>query len=293
MGLRIGIGIGIGFSRNIPPPKVKFDLLENGLDFITEAIETINASSNYKKLKYALIHLCSGVELIFKEILRNKDWRLIFQEPKDATAELLQSGNFESVSFKKAIIRLESNCNIKFSIEDLKILEDFRNKRNKIEHFKVDEQVSTIRGISSKVLIIIIQLIHQKIEIEKVSPLSRKFINNLPKELSKFNIYVAEQMKTIKTKQDENILKGLTLIKCPNCYQNTFFIDSKLKCLFCNYTNTPEIIATEICRVNNGDSTLSPLECNNCSSVTVIRTETKSICVKCRKIINNETTNAI
>ena len=285
MGLRIGIGIG--FSKYTPPPKVKFDLLENGLDFITEAIETINASINHKKLKYALIHLCSGVELIFKEILRNKDWRLIFQDPKDANEELLQSGNFESVSFKRAIIRLESNCNVKFSIEDNKILEDFKNKRNKIEHFKVDEQVSTIKGISSKVLIIIIQLIHQKIEIEQVSHLSKKYINNLPKELSKFNIYVAERMATIKPKQDENILKGLTLIKCPNCYQTTFFIDSKLKCLFCNYTNTPDIIASEICRVNYGDNTLIPLVCNKCSSTTVIRTETNSICIRCRTITYN------
>ena len=62
----IGIGIGIGIGRVPPiPPEVKFDLLENGLDFITEAIETIKANKNHRRLKYSVIHLCSGVELTF------------------------------------------------------------------------------------------------------------------------------------------------------------------------------------------------------------------------------------
>jgi hypothetical protein len=103
----IGNVIGIGFHRPIPS-KVKFELLENGLDYISEALQSINANSNHKRLKYSIIHLCAGMELIIKEVLIKKDWQLIFYEPSKASEELLQIGDFESATFYQAINRLES-----------------------------------------------------------------------------------------------------------------------------------------------------------------------------------------
>lgn len=180
----IGIGIGIGFGSVPPiPPEVKFDLLENGLDFITEAVETIKADKDHRKLKYSVIHLSSGIELIFKEVLRNKDWRLLFQKKSEATVARLQSGDFESVRYNKLIARLENECQIKFSVEDKQDLEELRIKRNKIEHFRLHEKVSDIKSISSKVLNIIIHFIDQHIDISKVSALSKKYIHDLPREL--------------------------------------------------------------------------------------------------------------
>lgn len=180
----IGIGIGISIGRVPPiPPEVKFDLLENGLDFIIEAIETIKADKDHRKLKYSVIHLSSGVELIFKDVLRNKDWRLLFQEKSEATVARLQSGDFESVRYNKLIARLESECKIKFSGEDKKNLEELRIRRNKIEHFRLHEKVSVVKSISSKVLNIIITFIDQNIDLTEVSSLSKKYIRNLPREL--------------------------------------------------------------------------------------------------------------
>jgi hypothetical protein len=180
----IGIGIGIGINR-VPhlPPEVKFDLLENGLDFINEAVEIIKADKDHRRLKYSVIHLCSGVELVLKEVVRNKDWRLLFQELSEATIPRLKTGDFDSVRYKRLIVRLEIECKIKFSEEEKKNLDELRIKRNKIEHFKVSERVSDIKKMSSKVLKIIIKFIDENIDIEKVSPLSKKYIHSLPREL--------------------------------------------------------------------------------------------------------------
>jgi len=191
IGTGIGIGIGIRNGSRPPEPKVKFDLLENGLDFITEAVETINASANHRSLKYAVIHLSSGVELLFKEVLRNVDWRFVFQEIRDAKPELLQSGDFKSVNFNKAIQRLQSDCKVNFTDEDKKILEELRLIRNRIEHFKFEEKVRTLRSLSAKVLNLLIQFIESNINVNTATPLSQRYINNLPKELSKFPSYVS------------------------------------------------------------------------------------------------------
>jgi hypothetical protein len=284
----IGLGIGIGIGNRPPIPKVKFDLLENGLDFITEAVAVINTNSNNKRLKYAVIHLCSGIELILKEVVRKKDWRLLFPMPKEATQEQLQSGDFESVRFKKLIARLECECKVKFSEDDKKIIEELRLKRNKIEHFKVDEKVSAVKSLCSKTLNFLIQFIDQNIDISTVSPASKKYINNLPKELAKFNSFVSVRTQTIKPKYDKKVSDGIVVMKCPNCLQNTLFNDSHLKCLFCYYTNSPEILTLEINRTFNSDKQLTIKACKKCTSTTLVQFENKIICLKCNTLMNVE-----
>jgi hypothetical protein len=285
----IGIGIGIGFHRPPPPPKVTFDLLENGLDFITEAVKIINANSDHKNLKYALLNLCSGVELILKEVLRKNDWRYLFQEMKDAKPELLATGDFESVKFKKAITRLESQCKVQFSDDDKRILDDLRFKRNKIEHFKIDVTVSAIKGISAKVLNIVIHLVEQQINLSEVSNQSKKYIRNLPKELSKFNAFVLERTQKIKPKFDKKIELGIISIKCPNCYQKALFIDTTLTCIFCNYTNTPEILALEINKEYYEEQTAPFGNCTKCLTSTLIENDGTKICLSCLSTFENKT----
>jgi hypothetical protein len=280
----IGISIGIRIGNQPPAPKVRYDLLENGLDFITEAVVAINTTANIKKLKYSLIHLCSGIELIFKEVLRNKDWRLLFQEPKEAKPEQLQSGDFESVKFNKLIARLECECKVKFSEDDKKLLDELRIKRNKIEHFKMDEKVSAIKSICSKTLNLLISFIDQNIDISKVSPAEKKYIHNLPKELAKFNSFVSMRNQLIQTRFDKKIADGFTLLRCPNCLQKALFNDTQLKCLFCNYTDTPINLTAEINRTFNGDNTLSVKGCSKCSSPTLVKSDDKIVCLTCKEL---------
>jgi hypothetical protein len=284
----IGIGIGIGIGHRPPPPKVKFDMFENGLDFINEAVKIINSSSDHRRLKYAVIHLCSGVELILKEVLKNKDWRFLFQELKEAKPELLQSGDFESVSFMKSINRLESECKIRFTDDDKKTLIELRLKRNKIEHFKVDEKVSALKSLSAKVLNFLIQFIHTNINQKSISALSKKYIRTLPKELLKFNSFVTERNQVIKKKYDQKVKQNIIAIKCPDCFQKTLFVDTHMTCLFCNYSNNPDILSSEYNRTFNPTSQTNLTKCANCSTNSLIESDDKIICLSCRKITENQ-----
>jgi hypothetical protein len=282
----IGIGIGIGIGRRIPPPpKVQFDILENGLDFITNAVRLINQKSDNKRMKYALLHLSSGTELILKEILRLHDWRFLFHDIKDAKSELIQTGDFESVRFWKAINRLESECKIRFSDDEKKTLTELKLKRNKIEHFRINETVSSITSLSSRVLNILIRIINEQIEKKNISPLSRKLIKELPRELSGFNSFVIERKKTIKKEFENQILEGKINLLCPSCLQQTFFINSALTCMFCNYTNEPEIIASELVMISPEIKISDREKCVKCNAVAVIKIADKNVCLNC--ICNN------
>src|ERR1700682_2110385 len=85
-----------------------YSLLENGLDFVLSSLESLtlasavgpsiggaapNAVSGQKRhLKYALLHLCSGVELVFKERIRQEYWQLLSADPEKSDSQEERNG---------------------------------------------------------------------------------------------------------------------------------------------------------------------------------------------------------
>lgn len=67
---------------------VEFGLLENGLDFIQSAINYLIKSQDKYDIKYGLLHLSSGVELVFKYRLLIEDWELLFQDIKKLISKI-------------------------------------------------------------------------------------------------------------------------------------------------------------------------------------------------------------
>lgn len=88
-------------------------MVDIGLDFILNALKTINNSD--KELKYCVINLHAGIQLILKELLYQEHWSLIFQKIETAEYDKLNSGVFISVSYdaerSEPVIRL-SRCRV-------------------------------------------------------------------------------------------------------------------------------------------------------------------------------------
>ena len=67
-------------------------MLENGLDFILSGLKHIGSQRFKFDLKYVVLHLSAGIELVLKDRLRREDWTQIFVDPEKATEEKLRSG---------------------------------------------------------------------------------------------------------------------------------------------------------------------------------------------------------
>ncbi len=84
-------------------------LLENGLDFLISSLNHLTSASGRpgsktaitidpseleqkRRLKYALLHLCASIELIFKERLRQEHWSLVFKEISKANRTAYDAG---------------------------------------------------------------------------------------------------------------------------------------------------------------------------------------------------------
>ena len=95
-------------STGNPADHVQLNLIENGLDFLLSAAESVQRDENPRSLKDAVLHVANGTELLFKARLTGEHWSLIFSNPSDASHEKLAGEEFHSVEFEKAVERLGS-----------------------------------------------------------------------------------------------------------------------------------------------------------------------------------------
>src|SRR3972149_5621966 len=130
------------------PKEIKFDLLENAFDFILSALEYISTDKKKANLKYAILHMCAGAEIILKEPLRVEHWSLLFEDINKANMQAYKSGDFESVRFKTCLQRLKGVCKISLSNEDEHYIGGLRKKRNCLEHFLI---IDTHEALTSSV----------------------------------------------------------------------------------------------------------------------------------------------
>jgi len=269
---------------------IEFDLLENGLDFIDNSVKSILESKKASDLKYSILHISSGIELVLKEILRNEHWSLIFENVDKADYSRLISGDFQSVTFDKIIERLVKIANIEISNQNRKHISTIKKKRNKIEHFEFKDNDLAIKSNVSKALSSIIEIINENIKIDDYSNTSQKLYKDILKKSAKFNEFTS----TINSRIGEDLAllnkRNIVLIDCPDCFQHTLPLDGSLTCLFCGYSDTSENIASafaiNILDYNSyyaykygGEDPVK--SCPDCKTETLIFKDNLVFCINC------------
>lgn len=234
-----------------------YSLLENGLDFVLSSLESLtrasavtpstggaapNVVSDQKRhLKYALLHLCSGVELIFKERIRQEDWRLLFADPEKADEGAYESGDFWSVDFKQAQERLEEDCAVELTQEEKAQLKSFRKRRNQLEHFGVEDTLPAVQSSITQMVNLLVDFVGRAFDeggLEEEGPL----LAEIRTKLGNCRAVVDDRMALIKPELD----KQYSLVQCPSCHQLAMSADGgTVKCLFCHLSTDADTAAEE------------------------------------------------
>ncbi|GHN00514.1 hypothetical protein WSM22_20030 [Cytophagales bacterium WSM2-2] len=271
--------------------KIHLDIFANALDFISNSLDPILKDSSAVSVKYSILHLHAGVELIFKEILKEEHWSLIFQKVDEADKQHLRTGNFISVNHATALTRLNNICGIRFDETELFSLEDLRRRRNIIEHyvFPVEDDPSALKSTVSEVLLTVLNLIETYFDENEIKGHASEHLKNIRKKSQEFREFVEKKLLKIQPKIEE-LAKEFDVITCPSCYQNTFVLDDKFRCLYCSYTDDPEEVATsyienvmkvsEYYEVTQGGH--FPLEdCPECGAHTLVVRDNDYLCFSC------------
>lgn len=278
------------FMKHNSPINIQFDLIENGLDFVTSGVEHILKDTKPYLLKYAILHLSAGTELLLKEVLKNEHWSLIFENPTNAKFDVLKTGEFRSVDFETLLTRLTNICEIKLSQKELGILRQLRKHRNKIEHFEFNENSEAIKSLTSKVLCLLLNFINEYFEETSLSETSKDRIETLRSIVTEFKEFANLRTSQIRV-QLEIAQQSHKIENCPLCRQAAFVLEDDLTCLFCGFSDLAEKVAllyvenilgenSYTCMTDGGEFPV--LECVHCGADTFVnKGDDGYVCFSC------------
>src|SRR5437879_4034365 len=239
------------------PNDFHFSLLENGLDFLISSLEHLTDASagptskspntlttkpeQKRHLKYALLHLCASIELIFKERLRQEHWSLSFKDVSKSNRDAYDSGDFQSVTFQEAQDRLISICEVEFTQKQQRDLKNLRDRRNKVEHFSAVDSLPAVQSSISQMVSFLVDFVETAFDQESLEE-EEGMIEEVRSKLGSCNAIVEQRWKEIRIEVDNQY----STIECPTCQQKALSADGgTVKCLFCKYGTDSKTAANE------------------------------------------------
>ena len=248
---------------NIQTEQLQLSLLENALDFLLSAAESVHRDDSPRSLKDAVLHVANGVELLVKSRLAREHWTLIFSSIDKASQERLIKGDFVSVDFQNTLTRLEQIVGISIDDPFNTHLDDLRKVRNRLTHFTATLDPVQTRSLLAKSMNWFVDFCEQQ---DLVTPEVQSQFGEIHKNLTALQEFVDGRMERI---LDE--WKDALIWECPECWRQALVIDAgEAHCKFCLHKTDPQELAasnTEIpvedCPECDAESTFALVLYNN------------------------------
>ena len=220
---------------------IEFSVLGNGLDFIYEAASQLvslqsnnkNIDNSERKLKYVILHLSSGIELVFKYYLLNTHWTYAFHDMNNADEVAFNSGDFKSVDFETTIKRLIKLCKIKFLPKECENFTSLRKYRNKIAHFSCKLNARATKNALHKNISLIYKFICDHIKQTDYTKDEGKTLKLIKEVLASLDVYYVNRKNLASTEQTRTDIEDI--YDCPECREHflAIFEDGSSHCFFC------------------------------------------------------------
>ncbi|WP_143201595.1 hypothetical protein, partial [Bradyrhizobium sp. NAS96.2] len=188
-------------------------LVENAIGFLSHAIDALETAP-----KFSVIDFYSAVELFLKARLLREHWSLVVAKSPDW--EKFVSGDFVSVSFEEACIRLDKVARSPIPQRARAKFDAVRLHRNKMVHFfHVGEQ-----GQSHLIEAVAIEQLRAWYELnlllqqwEDVFQPWQKELAQIERQLQRHKGYLAAKFDTLKPRLDELESEGRHIRGCRIC----------------------------------------------------------------------------
>lgn len=246
--------------------RIEFALLENGLDFILSGLRFISHAETKSDLKYGVLHLEAGIELVLKSRLEREDWCLLFQKLDEADERRYNVGDFQGINPKTCLCRLKEHCGIQFKASERLALTAFRKTRNRFEHFSVTDTKEALEGSAAAALNVLFDFIGHQFDPDELSNEEASLIEQIRGRLGEFIRFTNERIRAIGPELDKERAGYCGIIQCPTCLQEALKPDVEVECLFCTYrdeaTNAAELYSSGVSELDHA-RLLRCLECEN------------------------------
>ncbi len=208
------------------------------MDFLVAAVNDLADDVPSPKLKFGLVNLVTGMEILFKVRLAREHWSLVFSNVNQADRAHLGTGDFRSVSLEDSIKRLGSVCAIQFTPEHERAFNVIRGERNKVLHMGYVSQQSQLRPVVAKTLDFLISFISNELEPNGLTEETNDLLEQIRSGLAQIRHYVDERTRTIRPTLETAYS---TIVQCPLCLEVAMMFDGgRAKCEFCGFADDGE-----------------------------------------------------
>ena len=217
---------------------VQYEPLENGLDYLESVVENLQGSPTHRKLKYAVLHLAAGVEVLLKARLLNEDWRLVFRDVDGADEDALAAGTFRSVGIYEAIRRLR-HAGVRIEEDNKRAVIRSYQRRNALQHFGLSDSAEAIKSSGAATLDFLVSFIGAELlpeDPDVVLPV----LESIKSGLQEIEGFVEVRLAGLKPHLDALEV----VVTCPSCAQPTF-VPGICDCRFCFYSSSGQEAAEE------------------------------------------------
>lgn len=143
---------------------MQFAPLQNGLDYLEDAVDRLAGDPTPRELKYAVLHLHAGIEVLLKYRLTCQDWKLVLAaDSADTTEEDFNRGSFRSIGVGEAFKRLEKCTGIQFRNSEKRDARAVEQIRNQLQHFGLTQTAMAVESRSAKALDFILNFVDEHI----------------------------------------------------------------------------------------------------------------------------------
>lgn len=283
---------------------MKYNLLENGLDSLSEAISyyvRAEEEADDRLYKYSILLMSHSVELILKQILEDEHYSLIYKDI-DTIGK-----REETVTIYQALQRINTICKIKLEEYIINSIYKLTKERNKIQHYKVDLQMAEVIKLLNESYAVIKYLLHEILgkniedydniistddiqvleELDGVLQNLRTLAQNIAKDkgnnYAKFKYYQDKSVKIpCPSCGEKYVLEGSPgSYKCYICYREFDDIDEVFDNDDMEYISA--YLKNEIINKRKEKYDLRVFECKNCKEETLFCSEESDIalCLNC------------
>ena len=258
------------------------NMLENSLIYLLDAVNRLNEPTpDHSAIKYAIVHLWRGLNLLLKKRLFDEHWSLIYKN-MDYTKDTVSSGGFIPIAFIDIKDRLSTICGIDI-VEYNEVINKIRKDYKKIELSRFSG--SKTQAVSNLVHLwpFIVEFSSRHIDFSHDTYATNLF-NQTCETMDVHLKFVHHRKMEVNNALSNELKKSYYArpLKCPACLQPAIALlstdNTKIRCAFCDHVLHWKELAAE-CESSLDYS--GPFDCLHCNLAGVIQTPDRWICLSC------------
>jgi hypothetical protein len=241
-------------------------LTSNAIDFVLGAIDQVRSQP-----KYSIINFYAAVELFLKARLLREHWSLVVNKEPDLTR--FESGDFQSVTFEEACIRLAKIVGSPVPDPARKAFDAVRKHRNRMVHFFHQAKDSTIETVVAEQLrawYYLNELL--TVQWSAVFEAYKDQLGEIERKLQDHRAYLTAKFEGLSETIAQRKKQGINFANCPSCGFDAAEVHevlgalSRNDCLVCGVKTDSFDWECPVCGEVSQQSDGASLQCDKCGN---------------------------